>query len=93
MICYYEIRKNSEDQEIFGVVHSQYFKEYKNGRMLAENDKNLKNANFFIYEGEYYRAAWMNQIPGMENKYPTMYLTNITEEQYLDFLKNKKNLV
>ena len=90
MIYYYQIKKNSEDLEVFGVTHSQSFREYADGRMWVVSDKDIKNSNFFIYEGQYYRAAWMKVIPGMEDTYPTMYLTHITEEEYIDFLNKQE---
>lgn len=90
MIYYYEVRKNITDSEILGMINSQDFREFKNNHMYICD---VSNANFFIFEGKYYRAAWMKVVPGFEELYPTLSLDLITKDKYEEFLKNKENAV
>ena len=66
MIYYYKIYLLDSDV-VLGVVNSNDFRKYTRGRMFVAD--RVKNANYFIFENNYYRAAWMPEPEELKGKY------------------------
>lgn len=86
MIYYYKMVLLDSDA-VLGVVTSNDFRKYIRGRMfIAESPK---VANCFVYENNYYRATWMTELEELKDKYSTVKLFIISEEEYNEYLKNR----
>lgn len=86
MIHYYKIFLLDSDV-VLGVVTSNEFRTYTRGRMFIANRVN--KANYFVFENNYYRAAWMPEPEELKGKYSTVDLNLISEEEYNEYLKNR----
>ena len=86
MIYYYKIYLLDSDV-VLGVVNSNDFRKYTRGRMFVAD--RVRNANYFIFENNYYRAAWMPEPEELKDKYSTVKLFIISEEEYNEYLKNR----
>ena len=83
---YYKVFELDSDS-VLGVITTNDFREYINGKMYIPME--LKNTNVFSFGDSYYRAPWMKFIPGKENEYQTLDAFLISKEEYLDFLNPK----
>lgn len=86
MIYYYKI-VSLENGAFMGVITSNDFRKYINGRaFIAESPK---VANCFIHNNKHYRAIWMTEAKNVANQHEVVNLFSISENEYNDFLNPK----
>ena len=87
----YEINEHKiyllDSDVVLGVVNSNDFRKYVRGRMFVAD--RVRNANYFIFENNYYRAAWMPEPEELKGKYSTVDLNIISQEEYEAYLKDR----
>ena len=79
MVYYYKVYSLNTD-EFLGVVTSKSFRTWTpQHNYIAEGPK---DANFFVFNGEKYRAPWMMEPNEIVDKYQTVDLFIISKEEY-----------
>lgn len=79
MVYYYKAYSLNTD-EFLGVVTSKNFRTWTPQRSyIAEGPK---DANFFVFNSETYRAPWMMEPKEIIDKYQTVDLFIISKEEY-----------
>lgn len=87
MIYYYKIYLLDSDTQL-GVVSSNEFRTYLRGHYYVANSP--REANCFVYENKFYRAAWMIESNELKDKYPVVDLFIISQEEYDEYFNNKQ---
>lgn len=79
MIHYIVIKQGEE----VGFISIDDFRFYHPKRKRMFMTSQLREAQYIIFEGEYYRVPWLNAEPAeIKGKYPEINLVLISQEEY-----------
>lgn len=86
-MLYYKVL--NDNKEIQGYINLNDFRFYHPTRKRFFIATELKEAQYVIFNGEYYRVEWLAESPELAGKYPFINIVLAKEEEYKEWYKNQ----
>lgn len=87
MLYYKVLNKNGS---LLGAINLDAFRFYSPKRQRMYITNVLKEAQYIIFNGEYYKVSWLCGDPYNKGKYPEVDLVLIDKEEYLSIQAEKE---
>ena len=78
-MLYYKILNTDKH----GFVSLRDFRFYHPGRQRMYMTMDLQKAQYVIFQGQYYKVAWLAEAPELIGKYPELIIDLVSEEEYM----------
>lgn len=88
-MLYYKVL--NKDNEIQGVITLNEFRFYHPQRKEFYMTTELKQAQYVIFNGQYYSVNWLAEAPELRKRYPKLEIETISEEEYIEWLKKQNS--
>lgn len=86
-MIYYQVLKDNKEQ---GFISLSDFRFYHPRRERMFMTSSLKEAQYIIFDGEYYKVSWLEEAKEIKGKYPEVELILASQKEYEKYIAEQE---